>query len=294
MAKRKKSRPAAPETPGAEPMTEAELHAFLSDPSTRALAIRIIARRVPPQDAADLAHEAIAESKGAARRPRKGNARAWFAQICRWRAARLLERRRFEGQFVTPLLEPRYAKDEAGYDLEDQDPIEDCDPSHDPERDRSFHADVMLLRAWVERNVTDPEKLQTFAWMCEWAEGEKTYADIAAQNGISLGALNKRVERFKLEIQEPYRRWRNNMLWLMLGGGTLLVGIVVAIVHWLLAPSAPEVRPDPAFAPVVVPKPVPTASSAPLVAQPTEPETTLPPLDAGPMKPPWPDKPPAR
>jgi DNA-directed RNA polymerase specialized sigma24 family protein len=258
--------------------------------------MRIVGRRIPPDNVEDVVQDAFLKATAPARLPRQASMQAWLDAICRHTAADFLEQRRLEKEHIAPLPVSRKRKDEAGYDVEDDDdPLEDVDPANDPERDRSFNADAFMLRGWAEKHITDPEKRQTFALMCEWAEGDKTYADLARENGIRPAALVKRVERLKLEIAPSFNRYRNGMFMLFLLGGFVLV----LAIAWLLSRESParNIGPDPGYVPPASSSaaPAPTSDRAPLVAQPTQP--SLPDgavLDAGVRVRRNEDKPPAR
>lgn len=249
------------EGPAAGPMTRAELEAYLVRPEVRARALRVIRRRVGDGPAEELAQDAMVDALRASRRPAAANVKSWFDVICRRIAASHLDMRRRRKPFEGPAPVAAARLDEAGLPIDDDDPLQDVDPSCDPERERSFRADAWLLPRWAQEHLTDPEEQETFRWMCEWAGGDRTYADIAADNRIPLAALNKRVERLKERVAPAFERYRRGVVMLALLGGAVAVGIVALALYLLLrAPRQETIGPVPAREMV---RPAPSADAAP-------------------------------
>jgi DNA-directed RNA polymerase specialized sigma24 family protein len=152
----------------------------------------------------------------------------------------------------------------------------------DPERETPRREGFLMqrfLREAVKGNARDEE---TLAWMEEWAEGDKSYDQIAREHDVSANAVHKRVQAFKEEYFPKYRRWRNGMILFLILAGAIVYVIFRALGH------AAEPVPAPIHAD---PSPAPPASATagdaglPTLAPPPDDGIFRPSLPTGPKAP---------
>jgi DNA-directed RNA polymerase specialized sigma24 family protein len=117
--------------------------------------------------------------------------------------------------------------------------------------------DERMLGRWLDAHVTTKADRLTLEMLKQKGESGKTNAEIAAEYGITEGAYDQRVRRFKAEwvpAWQRYKRERRRAIVLLLLAAALAVGL-----WWLL--HARKVRDEvvPAEGPVL--DPAPTASA---------------------------------
>ncbi len=272
---------AAPKAP-----TLKEVHAFVALKTTRAWVKRRVASRVKRRDLDEVADEAIERCiKSAASAKDASALRAWVQTITDRTIADHLDERRVHAQYEGPMPAAPVARDEAGEPIDESDQeatfeadldAVDIDASVNP-RVQDKHAEGLwflhFLRAEVKGNPADE---QTLEWMITWAEGDKSYDDIARENNLRPGTVYQRVHAFKEKYVPRWEKHRNRTVFVLLLGAALL-----ALLAWWLWPKpAPKIEP-------IAPEPivVPSASAS---------ATPLPPEDDGvfrPALPTQPDKP---
>jgi len=129
-----------------------------------------------------------------------------------------------------------------------------------------------MLGPWLNANVeTKAEKL-TLEMMKQKATTQQTNAQVAAEFGITEGALDQRVQRFKAKWIPRWKKHKRDQALVVVA---LLIGLLLAgALWWLLHGKAQD-----AIGPTAVPvlSPAPTASVAPPEqfnnADPTQEET---------------------
>jgi DNA-directed RNA polymerase specialized sigma24 family protein len=277
-----------PKRDEAAPMapTRKEVHAFVALKATRAWVKRRVASRVKRRDTDEVADEAIERCLKSAGSAKDASAlRAWVQTITDRTIADHLDKLRVRADHEGPMPVAPVARDEAGEPIPEGDPeatfeadlnAVDIDASVDP-RVHDKHAEGLwflhFLRAEVKGNPADE---QTLEWMVTWAEGDKSYDDIARENNLRPGTVYQRVHAFKEKYVPRWEKHRNRTVFVLLLGAAVL-----ALVAWWLWPTAaPKVEP-------IAPEPivVPSASAS---------ATPLPPEDDGifrPALPTQPDKP---
>jgi len=277
-----------PKRDEATPMapTRKEVHAFVALKATRAWVKRRVASHVRRRDLDEVADEAIERCIKSAGSAKDASAlRAWVQTITDRTIADHLDKRRVRAQYEGPMPVAPVARDEAGEPIDEEHAeatfeadlnAVDIDASVDP-RVQDKHAEGLwflhFLRAEVKGNPADE---QTLDWMVTWAEGDKSYDDIARENKMRPGTVYQRVHAFKEKYVPRWEKHRNRTVFVLLLGATILA----LLAWWLWRKAAPRVEP-------IAPEPivVPSASAS---------ATPLPPEDDGifrPALPTQPDKP---
>ena len=270
-----------------EPLPLEIVRAFLARKETVAWVFARVRAKVPEPLVEEIAQDALARALRSAHTATDESALgAWTGTITDREIADAHKKRKRRGTFEGPMPEAPLPRDEAGEPVAD-DSVEAeearaaFDPSYDPARD-DVRVQGWLMCRYLEQAVRgNARDAETLSWMMAWADGDKTYEQIAAERRISPGAIAKRVFLFKEKYLPRYRRYRNGMIVLW-----LTVAVAVGVAVWLLLrPRAGAVEPihaDPDF------KPLPSAS-APPVAPPDRPFEP-----AGPTGSPEPAKPPLK
>ncbi len=129
-----------------------------------------------------------------------------------------------------------------------------------------------MLGSWLQSNVeTKAEKL-TLEMMKKKATTQQTNAAVAAEFGITEGALDQRVQRFKAKWIPRWKKHKRDQALLVFA---LLLGLLLAGALWRLLHGKTQDAIEPAAVPVL--SPAPTASVAPPEqfnnADPTQEET---------------------
>jgi DNA-directed RNA polymerase specialized sigma24 family protein len=268
------------------PMTLEELRAFLGRADVIDRAVRSVGRKTPEQDVMDKVNDAIARAMRAKRRPSKERVQPWVDRVVAREMAdhhrKLGRRKKHEGAMPT---EP-VRVDEAGEPLPETDDsgLVDADPSFDPEKMDDEKLGRMLRRYLADATAKNEKDRQTFEMWCEWADDDRTYAEVARAHGITESALQQRVFKLKRKYKDGFDRWRNSVF--LLGA---LVGVVLAVFVVIIVLSlrrAPDARPDPNYVPPRAPS---ASASVPVPPAPSF-DQALPP-NPGPQNPPKPPKP---
>jgi DNA-directed RNA polymerase specialized sigma24 family protein len=115
-----------------------------------------------------------------------------------------------------------------------------------------------MLGAWLQANVeTKGEKL-TFEMMKQKATTLQTNAEVAAEFGMTEGALDQRVQRFKAKWIPRWKKHKRDQALLVVA---LFLGLLLAGALWWLLHGKTQDAIEPAAVPVL--SPAPTASVAP-------------------------------
>jgi RNA polymerase sigma factor (sigma-70 family) len=257
----------------------AAAHAILKRPETRKFVKSRIKGRVPSAHVEDLVQETLREAfeaLGKSPPDRLEAMDAWLSTIARRVVADFLTKRNRRKEYEGPM--PPEQGDE-GDDQTTHDDGSEVEPPKVPtelvsdprESDDEEEAavDGWLVRQWIARQVeNNPRDRETFDILLDYAQGQKTYEEIANERGMTSTALRSRIFEFKRRYVPRYKRWRNRALvWVFVGGA---MAIVAAILLWLLL-RPPEIGPDPSKVP---PRraPLPSATvSAPPPFEPAEP-----------------------
>jgi DNA-directed RNA polymerase specialized sigma24 family protein len=214
----------------------------------------------------------------------------WLSTIARRVVADFLTKRNRRKEYEGPM--PPEQRDEGGDETTHDDgsgieapkvPTELLFDPRESDDEEEAEVDGWLVRQWIARQVeNNPRDRETFDILLEYAQGEKTYEEIASERGMTSTALRSRIFEFKRKYVPRYKRWRNRALvWVFLGG--VVAVVVAAILLWLLLRPA-AIGPDPSKVPPR-PAPVPSATaSAPPPFEPAEPPQP-PRLPARDMKP---------
>jgi len=236
---------------------------FLSKQRALDICMAVVRPLVPAQHVEDLAADAVVRALKA--RPPRVEAvlPAWLAVIARRVAARWLEKRkrRAKHEGAMPIARAR-EDDYTGHAVEDH-----VEPVRGFFDDGAAEEAEDLVEPYLE-SILAPHDRPIYDVLCERAAGKKTYADLAAERGMSVDQLYRKIRRFKTKYAPRVRRRRTMMLLLKLGG--VAVGLAVAAVLLYLflhrPPSKDDALPDPATHPL----PSATASvEAPLIAEQT-------------------------
>jgi RNA polymerase sigma factor (sigma-70 family) len=257
----------------------AAARAILTSPETRKFVRNLIKGKVPSAHVSDLVQETLREALEALGKSPPDRLEAlhgWLSTIARRVVADFLTKRNRRKEYEGPM--PPGARDEGGEEATDDDGREIGPPKlptellYDPREgddEEEAAVDGWLVRQWIARQVANnPRDRETFEILLEYAQGEKTYEEIASERGMTSTALRSRIFEFKKKYVPRYKRWRNRALvWTFLGGVAV---VAAAIVLWLLTRPA-EIGPDPSKVP---PRPAPAPSatvSAPPPFEPAEP-----------------------
>ena len=290
---------AAPDDPAdydGAPVSDEALRAFLALPATLARAARLMAARMPRQDAADQAALAVERALRAPRRPLEPRMQPWFDRICARVAARYHRLRASRARFEGEMPEAPTRKDEAGLPIDDSDESchVDADPSASPETD-GFQARGLLLRRWFAKATAgSPRDRETFEIMVEWAEEDKSYEQIARERGLTVAAITQRIFKLKVKYKPRYEEYRRRVVPLLWLGGLAIAAAAGALLYalWRREPPA-TIEPGPPLRWVV-----PSASAPPEgtfePAQPTQPLEPAPPAPFAPATPSAPYRVPAK
>lgn len=269
-----------------EPMTLEELGAFLGRADVVARALRSVGRKVDEQDAMDKVNDAVARALRARHRPSKERAQPWFDRVLAREVAddyrKQGRRKKHEGALPAQAVRV----DEAGEPLPETDDtgLVDVDPSFDPEKMEDEKLGRMLRRYLADATANNRKDRETFEMWCEWADEDKTYAEVARAHGITETALQQRVFKLKRKYEDGFDRWRNSMILLGALAGAVLAVFVVLIVLALRGSS--EARPDPNYVPPRAPS---ASASVPVPPVPSF-DQSMPP-NPGPQNPPKPPAP---
>jgi len=276
----------APVAPPGEPkpVTPEAWRAFVSHPDTVAWVHAHVARKVSEQYQEEVAQDALMELVTATparyEHELKATRRTVVDRVIADHHAKRSRRKKYEGELPTAPVR----RDEAGEPVADTDDegLVDADPSFDPEK-TDFRAEGWLLRRFlrdaVAGNARDEE---TLSWMVAWSDDDKTYKQIADENGLAVGVVNSRVFEFKKKYAPRFDRYRNRLVVLLLIG--LLAAVALAYALLPRAKSEPPILPDregelapprPSAAPPPAPPPTPTGARFDQAA-PTPPAPALP------------------
>ena len=242
------------------PVTLEALKLFVATRPVLGKARTLIAARVPEKDADDLVNDAIERALRARKRPSEPRMQPWFDRICARTAAGHLRKRARRKKYEGAMPVAPVKLDEAGLPVADPyaGDVADIDPSYDPEQE-DFRAEGILLRRFLRQAVAgNARDEQTLSWMIQWADEDKTYAQIADENGVTLTEIGSRVHAFKKKYLERYRRYRNAVILLL-----VLAGAAIVVLAWWLWPGR---RPAPAIGPdtwPLAPSSAPSASAGP-------------------------------
>lgn len=232
-----------PEAP--EPVTPAQWRAFVSHPDTVAWVNAHVAEKVNEHYCEEVAQDALMELVTATparyAHELKATRRTVADRVIADHHAKRARRKKYEGEMPTAPVR----RDEAGEPVADTDDegLVDADPSFDPEK-TDFRAEGWLLRRFlrdaVAGNARDEE---TLSWMVAWSDDDKTYKQIADENGLAVGVVNTRVFEFKKKYAPRYERYRNRFVVLLL---IALLAAAVALAYALRprAKSEPPILPD--------------------------------------------------
>ena len=117
-----------------------------------------------------------------------------------------------------------------------------------------------MLGAWLQANVeTKAEKL-TFEMMKQKATTRQTNAEVAAEFGITEGALDQRVQRFKAKWIPRWKKHKRDQALLVVA---LFLGLLLAGALWWLLHGKTQDAIEPAAVPVLSPAPTASASAEP-------------------------------
>ncbi|HEX8791328.1 MAG TPA: sigma-70 family RNA polymerase sigma factor [Polyangiaceae bacterium] len=271
--------------PDGEPVTRAEMRAFLGERETQDRIREVVTARSSntPADVIDDIVQKVNEKAlktGALPRSSDGK-RGWIGAVAATVAMTHFRDEKKERKWVN-----REAAVEeqppAPEDMQDEEPL----PADGP-------LPPWMISRWLREQVAkNPEEKRTLDLIVRKARSKKGYADIAAAAGMTENQLNNRVHRLKekyLPLRQKFEKDRRDrfLLWWRRVTTTAkwaaVAAVVGAIVWWLLHRNPHEdIRPEPEFVPGSA-----TASAAP----PPPFDQALPPTEQSTA--PTPNKPPA-
>jgi DNA-directed RNA polymerase specialized sigma24 family protein len=238
-----------------------DLRAFLGRKDTqsriREVVVARVGKKAPRELVDDLVQQANIEMLASRSLPRSlATATGWASTIAARAIVHHLRRDAARAKWLVPEVE-----------------VEEL--ASEPEEARGPVAPDWMLTAWLAPLVAhDPRHQETYELLLYKAATGKTHAQVAADHGMTDGALKSRVRALKAKYEPQWRRRQRMFLLLLL----FCVG-VAAVLGWLVfRPAVPDIGPDDE----PMPRPTATATvSAPAPfdqALPTAPFNGKPPL----------------
>ena len=125
--------------------------------------------------------------------------------------------------------------------------VEELPP--EPDESEEPFAPKWLVTGWLRPLVAqNPRDQETYELLVYKASTGKTHAQVAANHGMTEGALKTRVRALKTKYEPQWRRRREMFVLLILFG----LAVTLAAIVWLLSPSEDPVGPyRPITAPII-------------------------------------------
>ncbi len=229
----------------AKGVTDAQLRSLLGLRETqeyiRSVVVGRVRKETPRSDIDDLVNDANIAALTSKSRPRSmETARGWLGTVTA-RAVAIHFRRGAKHE--------KYLELEADVEELAAEPDDDLEPR-------------MSISPWLASQVAgNPRDQETYEILRYKAETGKSHAEVAADHAMTTAALKNRISKFKARYEPQWRARERMILVLLLFG----IGVVVAVLAWLLLrprPTSHELQPQghplvPALSPTDVSAPPP-------------------------------------
>jgi DNA-directed RNA polymerase specialized sigma24 family protein len=234
-------------------LSTAELHAFVGDKATQKHLLDVIWKRMGKGAPKDLVEDLVQQASLAMLSAKLGphsaaTASGWASRVAVCTVVDYFRREEVQAKWVDRKTD-----------------VENLPP--DPDDASGPFAPDWLVTRWLAPLVAgDPRHQETYELLRYKAATDKTLAQVAAEHGMTEGALKSRIHTLKPRYEPQWKRRQQMFLLLLLFAATAL-----AVLAWLLLrPAIPEIGPDiepmprpKATATVTVPEPEPFNQSMP-------------------------------
>jgi DNA-directed RNA polymerase specialized sigma24 family protein len=255
----------------------AVVHRFLTTPKALRVAKNAVRRLVPRDEIENLVADALVRALKAPRPHTEIVLPGWLAAIARRTAMRWLTKRKRRAKYEGPM--PSRVAREDDYTGKAADADDAPEPFYDPAADEE---PAKLLGEELDRRIGDNVRDKEVREMIrEASEEEKTYAQIAAERGLTPAQVANRILRFKVKYAARVKRDRQWAFFVKLAWGTAGAGALAAIflALYLLRHRTEGIGRDPSLPE----RPSPSASASTpvfLQALPPPPEPSTAPSEA--------------